>query len=251
MKRYHILYEKGDCKWTVLYHGSTDTSGLLDSNEYMITYAGKHLLLDPGGLAVFPSILSSLVQLIDPKDIEAIFASHQDPDIVSSISLWNEVTDDLKCYAPQIWGSFLTHFSMKNGSLVPIPDQGLKFDLNGLSLEAIPAHYMHSSGNFHLYDREAKILFSGDTGAALFPKDRHYLFVKDFDDHVQYIEGFHRRWFGSNEHKNAWCERVGSMDVELICPQHGAIYHGDNAKRFIDWLYKLNVGIANNRGTKL
>ncbi len=41
--------------------------------------------------------------------------------------------------------------------------------VGGEKLEIIPAHYLHASANFHVYDPEAKILFSGDVGAALLP----------------------------------------------------------------------------------
>ena len=34
-------------------------------------------------------------------------------------------------------------------------------------LRSVPAHYCHSSGNLHVWDPRAKILFSGDMGAAL------------------------------------------------------------------------------------
>ncbi|PCI30438.1 MAG: flavoprotein [SAR324 cluster bacterium] len=251
MKNHHVLYKKGDCRWTVLHRDPEKYDELLDSNEYLITVGNKHMLLDPGGFAIFPSVLSTLVQMINPQDIELIFASHQDPDIASSLSLWKEIKPEIKCHVSWLWENFVPHFGGDAETYVPIPDKGHKIDLNGHIFETVPAHHMHSAGNFHLYDREAKILFSGDTGAAFLPNDQRYLFVDDFEAHTPYIDYFHRRWFGSNEHKNDWCERVSEMDIELLCPQHGAIYFGDNVKRFIDWLYKLNVGSANNRGNKL
>lgn len=29
----------------------------------------------------------------------------------------------------------------------------------------------------------------------------------------------------------------------MLCPQHGAIYRGDDVTRFIDWFDELEVGI--------
>ena len=115
--------------------------------------------------------------------------------------------------------------------------------LNGLSLEAVPAHYLHSSGNFHLYDAKARILFSGDVGAALLPPGEDDLFVENFSKHIRHAEGFHRRWMGSNEAKQRWCRRVDSMEIDMLCPQHGAIYQGQDVKRFINWLSDLDVGL--------
>jgi flavorubredoxin len=95
-----------------------------------------------------------------------------------------------------------------------------------------------------LYDPLAKILFSGDLGAALLPGDHSDLFVTDFAAHVRFAEGFHRRWMGSNSAKRDWCERAAKMDIDMLCPQHGAIYQGADVMRFINWLDELHVGIV-------
>jgi len=120
----------------------------------------------------------------------------------------------------------------------------MDISLEGLMLQAVPAHYLHSSGNFNLYDKIAKVLFSGDVGAALLPAGEDGLFVENFDRHIRHAEGFHRRWMGSNEAKRRWCERVSKMDIDMLCPQHGAIYRGADVQRFINWFDELQVGIV-------
>lgn len=108
----------------------------------------------------------------------------------------------------------------------------------------MPAHYLHSSGNFHVYDPRAKILFSGDIGAALLPPERQEIFVNDFEAHVEYMAGFHRRWLPSNRAKQCWIERVRRLDIEFLCPQHGAVFRGGDVRRFLDWLDGIEVGVA-------
>ena len=115
--------------------------------------------------------------------------------------------------------------------------------LGGLELQAIPAHYLHSSGNFHLYDPKAKILFSGDVGAALLPADASNLYVEDFSRHVRHAEAFHKRWMGSDRAKRDWCERVSRLEIDMMVPQHGAIYQGADVQRFINWFAALEVGV--------
>lgn len=124
-----------------------------------------------------------------------------------------------------------------------ILDAGMGIIVGGLHLQAIPAEYLHSSGNLHLYDPNAKILFSGDVGAALLPAGDDAPFVEKFDRHIHHAEGFHHRWMRSNQAKRAWCERVSRLDIDRLCPQHGAIYQGADVKRFIDWFADLEVGI--------
>jgi flavorubredoxin len=163
--------------------------------------------------------------------------------VISSLALWLEFNPQMKCYVSWLWASFIPHFGGTAETFVPLPDEGGAVPLAGLQLQAIPAHYLHSSGNLHLYDKQAKVLFSGDVGAALLPPEKESLFVEDFSSHIRHAEGFHRRWMGSNEAKRQWCERVSHMEIDMLCPQHGAIYQGADVQRFINWFDELHVGV--------
>jgi len=193
-------------------------------------------------LEIFPEVVAEVSKVTEMRNLEAIFSSHQDPDICSSLNLWMNLNGDLKVYASWIWSKFIPHFG-GGRSIVSIPDPGMVIPLNGSAdLVAVPAHYCHSSGNFSVYDPTAKILFSGDIGAALMPDDMTALHVKDFDRHIAYMEGFHRRWMPSNRAKNAWIDRVSALDVQLMCPQHGALFTDGNIARFLEWFRGLEVG---------
>ena len=238
------LFQKGDRTWIFIGRDPDKAETLIDTNEYLIIDGGKGMLLDPGGMEIFPSVIAALSREIRMENIQSIFSSHQDPDICSSLSLWFGVCPDIEIHAPGIWSLFIPHFGGAK-PINPIPDEGSKLPLGGSNdLELIPAHYLHSSGNFSLYDPQAKILFSGDIGAALLPKDKTALFVDDFDNHVQYMEGFHKRWMPSNTAKNRWVERVRTLDIDMMCPQHGTIFKGKDVGRFLDWFENLEVGIA-------
>jgi flavorubredoxin len=80
----------------------------------------------------------------------------------------------------------------------------------------------------------------------LLPPGQDGLFVEDFDAHVRFAEGFHKRWMGSMTAKRQWCERVSQMAVDMLCPQHGAIYRRADVARFINWFADLEVGVASN-----
>ena len=242
MKRFEYIYENGEHKWGVIARDPSRPEALIDTNEYLIQNQGQGLLLDPGGMEIFPEVFVALSQVFDPRQIGALFASHQDPDIISSLALWLEFNPEIRCYLSKLWTSFVPHFGGKSGTFIPLQDEGGTINLAGLSLKAIPAHYLHSSGNFHLYDAEAKILFSGDVGAALLPHEEDNLFVQDFRQHIRHAEGFHRRWMGSSAAKRDWCERVSQMDIDMLCPQHGSIYQGEDVARFVDWFDRLEVG---------
>lgn len=243
MKAMHTIFEDGAHKWYAIARDPDRPDYLIDTNEYLVAAGDDAILLDPGGCEVFPAVFSALSTRFDPRRVSKIFASHQDPDIISSLSLWLEFNTDIKCYLSWLWSSFLPHFGGTRETFVDIPDGGMEIIVGGLSLQAIPAHYLHSSGNFNLYDPRAKILFSGDVGAALLPVGEDAVFVEDFDRHIRHAETFHSRWMGSERAKRDWCARVSKLNIDMLCPQHGAIYRGADVKRFIDWFDQLEVGV--------
>lgn len=242
MKKATIIYQSGQHQWIAVARDPERPNYLIDTNEYLITDGATALLTDPGGSEIFPTVFSAICEAFDPADISVLFASHQDPDIISSLSLWLDFNPEIKCYLSRLWTTFVPHFGGTNETFIGIPDEGLAIAVGKLAVRIVPAHYLHSSGNFHLYDEAAKLFFSGDIGAAMLPEDMSGLFVKDFDRHIHYAEGFHRRWMGSPEAKRLWCERVSTMQIDMLCPQHGAIYQGEDVGRFINWFSELQVG---------
>lgn len=246
MKKTTNIFRDGDHSWTVVARDPDRPGYLIDTNEYLVMDGGRALLTDPGGSEIFAAVFAALAHDYDPGCIEAIFASHQDPDIISSLALWLDFKPALKCHLSWLWSEFVPHFGGDDQTLVAIPDEGASIQVGSVALQAVPAHYLHSPGNFHLYDAKARILFSGDVGAALLPAATG-LFVTDFDAHIRHAESFHRRWMGSNEAKRDWCERAGKLDIDLLCPQHGAIYQGNDVMRFINWFDELRVGTGIKR----
>jgi flavorubredoxin len=242
MKKLEYIFEAGDHKWAVVARDPEKPGYLIDTNEYLVMDGDHALLTDPGGIEIFPAVFSAICPHYNPEQIGALFASHQDPDIISSLSLWLGFNPNIRCYTSWLWNSFITHFGGNDQTFISIPDEGMSLQVGKIKLQAVAAHYLHSSGNFHLYDEKAKILFSGDIGAALLPADYNGLYVQDFNRHIAYADLFHRRWMGSNRAKLDWCERVSKLDIDMLCPQHGAIYRGADVQRFINWFADLKIG---------
>lgn len=237
------LYRSKQHCWFMLGRDPNKPTSIIDTNQYLIVHHDQALLLDPGGIELFAPMLEALVKIVPLEQVQQLFASHQDPDIISSLGLWDQVLENAKLYSPWLWEGFIRHFGMERTQFVPIPDEGMTIDLAGLSLKAVPAHYLHSSGNFHLYDASAKMLFSGDIGAALEPIDAP-VFVDDFQSHIKHMQYFHQRWMPSEHAKQVWLRQVRQLDIEMMCPQHGRIFRGDAVRQFFDWFEQLPVGIA-------
>ena len=237
------LYKGKDHQWVMFARDPEKPAAIIDTNQYMVCSEREGILLDPGGSELFAPMLAAVVDYIPADRIKHLFASHQDPDIISSLGMWDRTLSGATLHAPWMWEGFIRHFGCESITYAPLPDEGATIDVAGTKLTFIPAHYVHSSGNYSVYDAESRILMSGDIGAALL-KPGAPIFVEDFDAHIPTMRYFHQRWMPSNSAKNDWVRRVRKLDIEMLAPQHGAIYKGDNIARFLDWFEALEVGIA-------
>jgi len=236
------IYE-GSYQWIMFGRDNNKPEKIIDTNQYIVRTANRCLLIDPGGVELFAPMLAGVLHYAPVEQITDIFASHQDPDIISSLGLWDQALPDARLHASELWEGFLRHFGCESIEYVGVPDNGGVIDLGSVELQIIPAHYMHSAANFNIYDPQAKILMSGDVGAAL-EEPGAPVFVDNFDAHVEKMRFFHQRWMPSNQAKRVWIDRVRELDVDVLAPQHGRMFKGDDVKRFLDWFEALQVGIA-------
>lgn len=244
-KRSHVLYEDGAHKFIWLGAGDPSQEKGISSNQYLIVDEGQGMLLDPGGFHVFDRVFENAMAYVATEQIRWLFLSHQDPDICASLVSWLEVRPDVELVMSGLWDRFVMHLALPvDPNINGLDDRGGVTALpSGAVVRYVPAHFLHSPGNFHAYDPRSRCLFTGDVGAALVPEGDTELFVTDFDAHVRYMEGFHRRYMASNKAVRTWVDRVRALEIDHICPQHGKIFSGDNVGRFLDWLSGLDVGM--------
>jgi len=239
-----VIFE-ADHKWVMFGRDPDKPERVIDTNQYLVASGGEAILLDPGGIELFAPMLASVLKFVPLESIRTLFASHQDPDIISSLGLWDQVLEGATLHCPWLWEGFVRHFGMQNIEYAAIPDRGGSVKVGNIELSFIPAHYLHASGNFHVYDPRARILFSGDVGASLEPAGAP-LEVEDFGRHVPTMQKFHQRWMPSDAAKQAWLRRVRALDIELMVPQHGRLFRGADVTRFLDWFEALEVGVCDD-----
>lgn len=216
---------------------------MVQANVHFIVDNGHGMIIDPGGQKVFKHLISEVSEIVGFNGLKYIFLSHQDPDIVACINGWL-MTTKADALAPSIWDRFIPHFgvdSLMVDRIKPISDEGTILKLGNSELMILPAHFMHSCGNLHVYDPTSKILYSGDLGASL---GQPYMEVTNFEEHIPYMRGFHKRYIPSGRILNVWSKMIQSLDIEVIAPQHGAVIKGkENIGKFLDWLSDLECGI--------
>ncbi len=237
-----LLAEAGEHR-NVLLEDLSKGELAVQANNHIIAHGKDALVLDPGGHKVFSKALAGTASALGGARVTRIFLSHQDPDIVAALNGWLMSTDAV-AYASRLWLRFIPHFGMDRfvaDRLLPIPDEGMVMELGGSELLVLPAHFLHSAGNFHIYDPTTKILYSGDLGASL---GIDYREVPDFDAHLRSMEGFHRRYMASNAALRRWVAMARQLDIQILAPQHGAFFRGpEMVGRFLDWAENLQCGV--------
>jgi len=235
------LFETGSHKNLMVNDLSSGT--MVQANQHLIVNKGKGMLLDPGGHKVYSQLLPQVASVIPINNLKYLFLSHQDPDILAAANGWL-MTTDADAFLSMLWMRFIPHFGVDElvvKRIKPIPDEGMTITLGDDPLMVVPAHFLHSAGNFQVYDPISKILYSGDLGASL---GNLYDTVEDFDAHINYMEGFHKRYMPTTKALKMWVSTVRRMDIEIIAPQHGAIFpNREIVGRFIEWIDTLACGV--------
>lgn len=218
----------------------------VQANQFLIADHGHGALIDPGGNMTYAGLLMDMQRYFPSRDLDYILASHPDPDIIASLNKWF-VASNCKVLISSLWARFVPHFTNGKdiaGRIVGIPDHGVQIPLGQCRIIALPAHFLHSEGNFQFYDPVSKILFSGDLGASMVPHAQAAEPVVDFDRHVPYMEGFHRRYIVSRKVARFWANMVRQFDIEQIVPQHGSRFVGKAAiNDFIAWVEGMECGV--------
>lgn len=236
-----VLFERGDHRNVWLHDFGRGLA--IQSNQFLIMDGDEAMILDPGGPKVYPDVFAEATQQIGEGRLRYIFLSHQDPDIGTSLNAWLMDTK-ADALVSRLWVRFFPHFGIDKllaERLLGIPDEGMWLPLGSRQLLLLPAHFLHSCGNFQVYDPTSKVLFTGDLGAVVGVDES---VVTDFEAHRHHLESFHRRYMGSSRALKAWVRMVRTLDIEMIAPQHGAMFKGKAmVHRFLDWCDGLECGI--------
>jgi len=217
----------------------------IQANQFLIVNGNHSALLDPGGDLTYNDLFMQSYKYLFTKNLEYIIGSHQDPDVISSLGKWL-IGSDCKVIVPALWERFIPHFAQPGKvkkRLIGIPEQGMNIYLGDAELKALPAHFLHSEGNFHFYDPISKILFSGDLGASLIDAN-HNNPVTDFEAHIAHMKWFHQRYMGGNKACRLWANMIRELDVEWIVPQHGRSFKGkEMIAKLLNWIENLECGV--------
>jgi len=238
-----ILYDDGTHKCVMFsFDDESNEEAFLSVNQYLIVQNKVAVLIDPGSEAIFDELYDAVSKHVDIEHIKFIFFSHQDPDVSGSIAQW-AVTSQAKFIMSALWTRFMSHYGLLDlDRIIALQDHGAKLNFGSDYLKFVPAHFLHSPGNFSMYDSKSKIVFSGDIGAAVVSSPEAYKRVSNFEEHKEFLHGFHKRYMGSNKLCRAWVSHIEKLDANIIAPQHGLVFEKEDVTHFLEWLKELQCG---------
>lgn len=244
MPKEKIIFDNGTHKCIMFSIDDEEVEeSFLSVNQYLLIDHDSAILIDPGSASIFHELCDAISAYIPVEKIKFVFFSHQDPDVAGSIPEWSASTST-KLVVPGIWTRFMTHYGVLDiDRIFSIPDKGTQIPFGEGYIKLLSAHFLHSPGNFSLYDSQSQILFSGDIGAAVVPPSAVYKEIDSFEDHLPYLESFHKRYMASNVACKAWVKKVSDLEVSMIAPQHGAVFKDENTDKFLNWFNNLECGL--------
>ena len=227
----------------LMFHDMGTAGDAVQANQFLVTDGDAGAIIDPGGNLAYNDLHLGLMRYCAPSKLQAIIASHADPDIIASLDRWMTTTT-APVYISTIWERFIPHFckpGKTQGRVVGIPDGGMPIRIGKSTLQALPAHFMHSEGNFQFWDATSGILFSGDLAVSVGVDPSRT--ITELAPHIPAMEAFHRRYMVGGKVLKLWAQMVKGLPIRMIVPQHGAPLSGAAVAQFIAWAEQLSCGI--------
>jgi len=198
----------------------SDEAEAVQANQFLIVNHDEGVIMDPGGNMTYNELNLTMRKYIAPQHLDYILASHADPDIIASLDRWMTATQ-AKLVISKLWARFAPHFckiGKTEDRIIAIPDEGGRLRYGKADLWLLPAHFLHSEGNFQFYDPVSKILFSGDLGVSLVSGQEAQQFITSLTPMPPGMEAFHRRYMVSNKILRLWVRMVRGLDIAMVVP---------------------------------
>ncbi len=214
----------------VYWVGFWDKPSGLHCNPYLLVDGDEAVLIDPGSPLDFEMVYTKVTSIVPLEKIKFVVLQHQDPDLCASVPLFE--ARGLKAQIATHWrASMLIRYYGVKSPFYRVNEH--KWELtfgNGRILRFHPTPYLHFPGAIATHDELSKILFTSDLFGAF--SQNWSLFADEVDcgDADAYLEGmktFHEHYMPGNEVLRPVMEKLLSLDISMLAPQHGSVIRRD------------------------
>lgn len=213
----------------------------LRCNPYLLLDGDEAVLLDPGSIPDFPSVMRKVVDVVNPAAISHVVVSHQDPDVCGNLAVVEDVIqrDDLRIVGHTNTIRLVRHLGLKS-EFYDVTEHGEELTLrSGRRLRFVWVPFLHSPGAIVTWDERTGTLFSGDLFGGIGSDDG--LFAgRAFPESMR---TFHQAYMPSNTLLRPALRRLRTLPIQRILPQHGSVIEGDQVAEAFVYLENLPCGI--------
>ncbi|MEC9484845.1 MAG: response regulator [Candidatus Izemoplasma sp.] len=235
----------------IFYVGTKSQISYIHCNPYLLIEDDQAVLFEPGSVLDFEEVKKNVEHYISLDKITYIVISHPDPDLASSLPLFEKAGLHAKVVCDWRTYNILKYYGITS-PIYSLQQHNKQLRLNtGRVLEFIRAPFTHYSGNFLTYDTQSKSLFSGDLFGG-YSKGWELFAGEDYNEAMA---TYHENYMPSSDFIRPIMKKLLKMDILYILPQHGSILRDEQVRKSIVFLYKLNfynnsyqvVNVKNNR----
>jgi len=254
----------------IFWVGFADLDAGFHCNPYLIVDNEEAVLIDSGSRNDFSTVMLKIMRTgTNPKNITRLIYQHHDPDLCGNIPHMEAMIDnkELRLISHKYNNFFINYYSTKSPKEC-IEDIDLHYEFSsGRRLEFIHTPYCHAPGSFMTYDTKSKVLFSSDIFGSY---DSHWELYTKISNRCHNCQStgdcpvtgrkclmngvteFHKHIMPSVKALRYMLGMVEKLDISLIAPQHGSIFHtADSQEAVIERLKSLeSIGIDHYLGEK-
>lgn len=223
--------------------GTHDPAAQLHCNPYLLLDEDEAVLFDPGSIPDFPVVMRKVIDLVRPAEISCVVASHQDPDVCGNLAIVEDVIEraDLRVVAHSRTVRLIRHLGLRSELWACDEHKNELVLKSGRVLKFLPTPYLHAPGAIVTYDTQTRSLFTSDLfGGLTLASQKWTLFARG--DFLPTLTPWHQEYMPSGGLLRHCMERLESLAIDRILPQHGSILEGGQVKMAIEHLKNLRCG---------
>ncbi len=226
----------------IYYVGFGDDKAGFSNNPYLLVEGDSVVLFDPGSRREdhFLIIKKKIESVVPLNKITHIVVHHQDPDLVASVPLFEEIlgVNNFELISTMRTSLLIPYYGIYT-DITTVEDGDVMEIDNGRKIMFITSPYLHFPGAHVSYDEKTKTLFSSDIFGAFTSK--WTLFADEAEDYIQAMKIFHEPYIPHRDCVMSFINKVKNLPIEMICPQHGSVIRKDIPK-YVKALTEFEVG---------
>lgn len=229
-----IYYIGTNDRETPLFEGMWPLPNGVCYNSYLIK-GEKNIIIDLVRANTTTDYVNKIKEIIGDEKIDYIVINHMEPDHTSSIGSILEIYPDVKIITNKKAIALLDAYYHVEDNLIEVKE-GETLKLGDREFTFYMTPMVHWPESMVTYEEKTKTLFSQDIFGGFGTLDGGI-----FDDEVEYDRFYLEettRYFINIVGKYAGqalkaLNKLGTLDIELICPVHGPVWR-DNPEKIID-----------------